>query len=143
MQNLTNNNRHGKQDINGQILLVDDDPVVRFTVEVVFRRVNIEVVSVNSGPEALRYLEDGFRGLILMDIMMPGMNGWETIEAIIDRGLMEGNIICMLTAVDSPSPKLEKLKEYVLEYFRKPFNARELVAAVSDYLQLVPQQPAI
>jgi len=126
--------------MNERILLVDDDPVVRFTVEMIFRRTNIEVVSAQSGVEALQCLEDGFKGLILMDVMMPGMDGWETIEAIVDRGLTEGNVICMLTAVDSPSPKLNELKEYVLEYIRKPFHSKDLVAAVSQYLQLVPQE---
>ncbi|MDP6544028.1 MAG: response regulator [Phycisphaerae bacterium] len=126
--------------MNERILLVDDDPVVCFTVEVIFRKTNIEVLSAHSGTEALRCLESGFKGLILMDVMMPGMDGWETIEAIVDKGLMEGNIICMLTAVDSPSPKLEKLKEHVLEYIRKPFHPNDLVAAVAQYLQLVPQE---
>ena len=67
-----------------------------------------------------------------MDIMMPEMDGWDTIAAIVDEGLYEGNVICMLTAVHDPGPKMEALKERVLDYVRKPFTREELLAAVEE-----------
>ena len=69
-----------------------------------------------------------------MDVMMPELNGWETIAAIVEEGLDDGNIFCMFTAVQDPEPRMEFLKEYVLDYIRKPFTSEELVAVVDSSL---------
>ena len=62
-----------------------------------------------------------------MDINMPEMNGWETIQAIIEQNLIEGNIVCMLTAVPVPDDEMNKFKEYVIDYMLKPFKYEMLV----------------
>jgi len=75
--------------------------------------------------------------LILMDIMMPELDGWDTISAIEDEGLHGGNVICMLTALNDPGPKPEKLTEYVMDYVRKPFTSEELLETVAEYIEYV------
>ena len=65
--------------------------------------------------------------------MMPGMDGWDTIKEIVDNNLLEGNIIAMLTAKDQPDEKMDKLKEYVIDYLTKPFDPDELIATVDEY----------
>jgi DNA-binding response OmpR family regulator len=120
--------------MSARILTVDDDPSIRTTVAMVLEEAGIEVDFAEGGQEAIEKIRQGFRGLILLDIMMPEMDGWQTLETIVDQGLYTGNVVCMLTAVLDPGPEMESLKEYVLDYVRKPFTPDELVAAVEDAL---------
>ncbi len=120
-----------------QIMVVDDDPSIRSTVEIVLNTKGYSICVVESGKRCLEKLTEGYRGLILMDIMMPEMNGWDTIAAIEDEGLHGGNVICMLTAVHDPGPELEKLTEYVMDYVRKPFTSEELLKTVAEYITYV------
>jgi DNA-binding response OmpR family regulator len=74
-----------------------------------------------------------------MDLMMPVKNGWDTIREIEKAGLLEGNIICMLTAMDAPDEQMEGLQEFVLDYITKPFEPAELIKTVKKYLILLEQ----
>ncbi len=117
-----------------RIMVVDDDVFILEVMEELFEPEGIDVVTAESGDACIAELEKGFRGVILMDIMMPRKDGWETIEEMIARGLMDGNVIAMLTAKDIPDAKLEHLKEHVIDYITKPFEADEIVTIVKGYL---------
>lgn len=69
---------------------MDDDDDVRKSVSRLLRRAGCQVALAASGQECLRLLGEGFRGLILMDIMMPGMDGWATMRAIGTTGCWPG-----------------------------------------------------
>jgi CheY-like chemotaxis protein len=116
------------------VLVVDDDPSIRFTVHEILSDAGVSTETADCGQDCIRRLQEGFHGLILMDVMMPEMNGWETITAMREQGLIEGNLICMLTAVQDPDPELDELKTHVLEYVRKPFTYEELTAVVGECL---------
>ncbi len=116
-----------------RVMIVDDEPDIRLTVSTVLESAGFKVIKVESGPKCLEALEDGYRGVILMDIMMDDMDGWETIREIESRGLMKGNLISMLTAKEDPDEDMEKLTESVLNYMRKPFHANELIACMETY----------
>ncbi len=120
--------------MNEQVLIVDDDPAICYTVSEVLASAGLRVRAVQSGDACLEALRGGFHGVILLDIMMPGRDGWETLEAIRDEGLLEGNLVCMLTAVMNPGASMEGLKECVLDYVRKPFDPQQLVQATQEYL---------
>ncbi len=118
-----------------KIMVVDDERLILSTVKALFKHHGLHVTTASSGQECLEELEAGFKGVILMDVMMPQMDGWETIKEIVDRGLLEGNVIAMLTALDAPDQKMEGLQEYVIDYITKPFEAEELIATVKGYLE--------
>ncbi len=120
-----------------QIMVVDDDPSIRATVEIVLKTKGYSICVVESGIGCLDKLQNGFRGLILMDVMMPELDGWDTIAAIDEKGLLGGNVICMLTAVHDPGPKMEKLTELIMDYVRKPFTSEELLEVVEEYVAYV------
>ncbi len=120
-----------------QVMVVDDDPSVRATIEIVLSTKEYSLCIVESGSKCLDKLREGFKGLILMDVMMPEMDGWDTISAIENEGLHGENVICMLTAMHDPGPKLERLTEYVIDYVRKPFTSEELLETVAEYLEYV------
>lgn len=116
-----------------RVMIVDDEPDIRISVRTVLEEHGYEVLMIDSGEACLEALENGFRGVILMDIMMPGMDGWDTIREMIDRKLIEGNVIAMLTAKEDPDVDLEELAEAVINYIRKPFRADMLVSVVERY----------
>ncbi len=120
-----------------QIMVVDDDPSIRTTVEIILNTKGYSIHVVESGRECLDKLRNGFNGLIFMDVMMPELDGWDTIAAIGDEGLHGGNVICMLTAVHDPGPKMEELTECVMDYVRKPFTSEELLDVVAEYITYV------
>jgi DNA-binding response OmpR family regulator len=118
-------------------MVVDDEECIRETLHELLTSEGINVVVVSGARECLSVLRDGFRGVILMDVMMPFKDGWETIREIKEAGLMEGNIISMLTAMDVPDERMEGLQEVVIDYIVKPFEPSEFLAAIRKYLTLL------
>ncbi len=123
--------------LDAKVLLVDDEEMIRESVAVFFQTAGIKILTAASGEDCLDLLEEGFRGVILMDVMMPDMNGWDTIRRIVASDLYEGNIIVMLTALDAPDNKMEGIQEYVTDYLTKPFNPDELMETLQYYFSLL------
>jgi len=123
--------------MSNRIMIVDDNEYVRASVEIICESAELDLTSAASGPECLERLESGFRGVILMDIMMPEMDGWDTIREIVSRGLYPGNIIVMLTGMGEPDCKMEGLQEYVSDYMTKPFGPDHLIESLQYYLTLL------
>ena len=123
--------------IDAKLMLVDDEEMIRESVEAFFQSEGVRILTAASGDECLEHLEAGFRGVILMDVMMPEMNGWDTIRAIVANDLFEGNIIVMLTALGVPDNKMEGIQEYVTDYLTKPFNPDELMEILQYYFSLL------
>lgn len=119
------------------LMVVDDDEDILFTVYSLFKKRAFPILLAHSGQECLNYLQKGFKGVILMDIMMPGLDGWETIQEIVNRDMMHDLIISMFTAKDVPDTSLDHLKEYVFDYITKPFEPENLIALVDDYLTML------
>ena len=116
------------------ILVVDDEDMVRYSVKRILEIAGFEVRTAANGSECLAELKNGFKGLILMDIVMPEMDGWDTVKAIVEENLFEGNLICMLTGKEIPDIKMDYLKEYVLDYILKPFESKKLIQICGEYL---------
>ncbi|MHB8121015.1 MAG: response regulator [Desulfuromonadaceae bacterium] len=123
--------------MDAKVMLVDDEEMIRESVKEFFQSEGITLLTAASGDECLEYLENGFRGVILMDVMMPDMNGWDTIRTIVENNLYEGNIIVMLTAMNAPDNKMEGIQEYVTDYLSKPFNPDELLEILQYYFSLL------
>jgi DNA-binding response OmpR family regulator len=117
------------------LLIVDDDPYILVAIRELFEDQHCNVYAMSKGQDCLTWLKNGLRGVILMDVMMPHMDGWDTIKAIVDQRLYEGNIISMFTAKDIPDTKMDALQEYVADYITKPFDPEELVALVNSYFE--------
>lgn len=124
------------------VMIVDDETAIQYAVEIILTAEGYNVVKASSGSECIAKLREGFAGLILMDIMMPGMDGWDTIKKILDNGLMGKNLVYMLTAVDEPGPKSYSVQEYIVDYITKPFEAEALLAAVKQGFSYLEPQDA-
>ena len=123
--------------MDAKVMLVDDEEMIRESVELFFQTEGIKILTAASGEECLDHLHEGFRGLILMDVMMPELSGWDTIRKIVDEDLYEGNLVVMLTAMDAPDNKMDGIQEYVTDYLTKPFNPDELMETLHYYLDLL------
>lgn len=118
-----------------KLMIVDDDPDILITLRSIFEREGFEVFTVDSGMDCIKELERGFKGVILMDIMMPFMDGWDTIREIIRGGFTEDVVISILTAKGTPDhEKMRGLESYVYDYIAKPFNVRVLVLNVNNMI---------
>ncbi len=117
-----------------QVLVVDDDQSVLYTVRRILEKAKLNVETADSGKACVQKIQDGFTGLVLMDILMPEMDGWDTIRILVEKKLIDRIIICMLTGKDEPGEKMAELKEYVLDYLTKPFQPVKLVEVVKTYL---------
>jgi DNA-binding response OmpR family regulator len=91
-----------------RIMVVDDDPDILICMRRIFEREGFEVLTVDSGLDCIKELERGFKGVVILDIMMPFMDGWDTISEIKKRGLTKDIIISILTAKGTPDH--EKMK---------------------------------
>ncbi|MFP4356101.1 MAG: two-component system response regulator [Phycisphaerae bacterium] len=116
-----------------RVLVVDDDPGILYTVRHLLSNGGFDVSTAEGGEHCLQQLREGFRGVILMDIMMPRLNGWQTIGHMLDERLVEGNVISMLTAVGDPGGEGEPAAEVVVDYIRKPFRAEDLLEQVRQF----------
>jgi CheY-like chemotaxis protein len=125
------------ESMNNKIMIVDDNEYVRASVEIICQSVELDLTSAACGTECLGHLEAGFRGVILMDIMMPEMDGWDTIREIVSRGLYDGNVIVMLTGMGEPDAKMDGVQEYVTDYMTKPFGPDQLIESLEYYLTLL------
>ncbi len=116
-------------------MVVDDDASILIAVREIFENIGYEVYTVSSGEDCIDELKKGYRGVILMDIMMPRMDGWDTIQEMVDNNLHENNTIIMLTARHMPDERYEDLKKYVKGYITKPFDPRDLIKNVDEHCQ--------
>jgi CheY-like chemotaxis protein len=120
------------------VLIVDDDESIPRTVSKILKGAGYTVSIAADGEQGLQMLLDGFQGLVLMDVMMPGMDGWKTIRKIKDLKLLKGNLICMMTALSEPTPGNEDLSDVVFDYLSKPFDGPQLLNIVHlAHVQLV------
>jgi len=117
-----------------KIMIVDDDPDVLITIRELFESEGFEVFTVPCGKDCIEELENGFKGVILMDIMMPHMDGWTTIRQMVTKGLNKGNIIFMISDNHECDWKSDDLKQYIKNYINKPFDTRQLLQLVQKYI---------
>jgi DNA-binding response OmpR family regulator len=116
------------------ILIADDEANIRELARLYLEKEGYQVVCVNDGVQALAQIRQGPPSLLILDLMMPEMDGWEVCR----RVRQESNLpILMLTARDEDIDKIVGLEMGADDYLTKPFNPRELVARVRAILRRV------
>lgn len=114
-----------------KLMVVDDDPDILISIRKIFEQEGYEVFTVDSGIDCIKEIERGFKGIVLMDIMMPFMDGWDTIDEIKERGLADNVIINIFTAKGTVDHgKIKGLEAYIYDYIAKPFDIQKLISNV-------------
>ena len=115
-----------------KILLVDDAPNIRQLVSLYLTREGFDVQEAQRGDEALKHFKAAAPNLILLDIMLPGMDGWQVCREV--RKVSNIPII-MLTAKDETFDKVLGLELGADDYIAKPFEPKELVARIKAVIR--------
>lgn len=114
-----------------KILLIDDDPTLIHLLSEFLRDESFEIYSAHNGSDGLRLAYDQQPDLILLDVMLPRMDGWEVCARL--REMSDVPII-MLTAKTTEADKLRGFRLGVDDYVTKPFSFAELVARIQAVL---------
>jgi CheY-like chemotaxis protein len=112
------------------ILVVDDEPDVRRMLQVVLDKGGHGVVSADSGLEALVVAQAEQPDLILLDIMMEGMDGWEVLKLLKLDDQTRGIPVVMLSARVEPRDKIRGLQEGAVDYLVKPFSVKDILERI-------------
>jgi DNA-binding response OmpR family regulator len=120
------------QDTEAVVLVVDDDPQVRVMLAYALRQHGLQAEEASSGEEALEILKQREPGVVLLDVLMPGLNGFETSERI--RQFSRVPII-MLTALGRQEDVVAGLKAGADDYCAKPVNLSVLAARIRAQLR--------
>src|SRR5690349_11356350 len=108
------------------ILVVDDDADIRTLIEAVLETAGYEVALAADGKEALNKLKRRSYDLVVLDIMMPGMSGYEVLEQIRAMPSRASTPVIVVTAKHDPTGVMREVKGGVLDHLAKPFLPEEL-----------------
>jgi DNA-binding response OmpR family regulator len=122
--------RNGKD--GAKILVVDDDETVRDLVAHILGGWDHRVLAARDGREGLRLLYAERPDLVVLDVDMPEMDGWQTLERVRELGPLP---VLMLTAKDAELEKVRALRGGADDYLTKPFGHQELAARVEALLR--------
>jgi DNA-binding response OmpR family regulator len=123
-----------------EVLVVEDEDDVRRLVRVLLERAGHSVLEAANGLEALRRLEAGAPDLVVLDVAMPELDGWQTLERI--RDLSDVPVL-MLTARAGELDKVRGLRGGADDYVTKPFGRQELLARVEALLRRTSGPPEV
>lgn len=122
-------------DHNQTVLIVDDNSDMRHYVAG-FLSKYFNVLVADNGDSAFAIAKEGKVNLVLSDVMMPGLNGFELLQAIRSHADIKELPVILLSARAGEEAKLEGLREGANDYLVKPFSSRELIARVASTLQI-------
>jgi DNA-binding response OmpR family regulator len=113
-----------------RILVADDDPVILRLIEVNLGLEGFEVVTAGRGEDALAKARDVSPDLILLDVMMPGMSGWEVARRLKEDGKTSDIPVVFLSARTQEEDRRRGQELGVVAYVTKPFDPDDLVDTV-------------
>ena len=116
------------------IMIVDDDPSILFAIKELLHDEGFSVCAVSSGRTCVEQIQNGFKGLILLDLMMPDMNGWDTIAELQKKGVsLDIKFIIITAKIDIDVDKKKKYEHMIIDYIEKPFEPERLISTIKGY----------
>jgi DNA-binding response OmpR family regulator len=119
---------------NRRILVVDDEPHILRSLGFVLKKAGYEVLEARSGQEALEVIDAKRPALVFLDIMMPGLDGYEVCRAVKSSEDLSSTYVIMLTAKGQEDDRRKGLDVGADEYMTKPFSPTRAVARVEAVL---------
>ena len=118
-----------------KILVVDDEPEIRVLTRMMLEKACYEVVEAENGEEGLRILEKAKPDLILLDVALPGLNGWKVCERIKADNKLRQIPVVMFTVMVSEEDILHSRKCGADAHINKPFDREELLCVIGRLLK--------
>ena len=116
------------------ILIADDEPNIVISLEFLMKKANYDVRVARDGQEALRAIEERVPDLVLLDVMMPKLDGFSVCQTIRDNPDWKDVKIVILTARGRDIEREKGLALGADDYITKPFSTRDVVERVRQYL---------
>jgi len=117
-----------------KILVVDDDPDILRLVEVVLKRAGFTVSTAKNGMDAINYLQTDVPSLMLLDVAMPGMNGFDVLTKVRSDEKTRTMPIMMLTARSQKEEIVKAIQMGAQNYMVKPFDSKELITRIKKII---------
>lgn len=118
--------------INKRILLVDDEPNILIPLEFLMHQQGYEVEKAYNGKDALAKMRDYVPRVVVLDVMMPGMSGFEVAKEIRKQITFAETQIVFLTAKSTPEDRLNGYANGGEVYLAKPFDNQEFIETIND-----------
>jgi twitching motility two-component system response regulator PilH len=116
------------------ILIIDDSPTEVHVLTRALERHGYQIASASGGAEGIRLAKTLKPDLILMDIVMPGINGFEATRLLSNDELTKQIPVVMVTNKDQSTDQLWAMRQGAVDYLVKPFTADDLLATVQSVL---------
>jgi two-component system response regulator ResD len=127
----------------GSVLVVDDEPTITDVVSRYLQRAGYETRSAAAGPAALQLVGEARPDLVVLDLMLPGMDGLEVMRRLRADGDRRRLPVILLTAKGEPADRVIGLRLGADDYVAKPFSPAELVARVDAVLRRMDPSPEL
>ena len=116
-----------------KVMIVDDEPDVVDSLKAILKKNRFDVTTASNGDECLKKLEEGFKGVVLLDLLMPDKDGWDTLKEIVDKGYIKNVAVEVISALGQRENKrMGTLEPYIYDYLTKPLDITEFVASVKN-----------
>jgi DNA-binding response OmpR family regulator len=122
------------------LMIVDDDPDIVLSLQELFEREGFHVTTADNGRNCLVELEKGFQGIIILDLMMPVMDGIETIKKMTIDGFTDSNTIIVLTAKRIQGEEFNDIYPYIADFITKPFDISTLINTIKKIAMKPPMK---
>ncbi len=119
-----------------KVLVVDDEPANLELAEALINAEGYQIVTASDGEAGVEMVRDQKPDIVMMDIVMPKMNGIEACRKIKTNPLSYATPVVMVTALNSPEEKLKAIKAGADDFISKPFDRMELSARLRSLLRL-------
>jgi DNA-binding response OmpR family regulator len=120
-----------------RVLIVDDEAAIRVLCRINLRLAGFETLEAADGDSGLALARSERPDVIVLDVMMPGRDGWEVADALASDASTSGIPVIFLSARTDEADRRRGFELGALDYVRKPFDPLELVSSVRDVLERV------
>ena len=118
-----------------RVLIVEDDENIRQLLKLTLASFNYELVDFENGKDAYDYLQNNKVDLAILDLMLPGMNGYDILKFIRSKAMLKDLPVIILSAKDKELDKIMGLDLGADDYLTKPFSVLELAARIRSLLR--------
>lgn len=117
-----------------KILVIDDKEELLMLVEIIFEEIGYDIITIKNSEEALAYIIKEKPDMVILDIMMPKLNGWEVLKQV-KENKETSHIPILILSVKADREDAEKGKKFGAEaIMRKPFQSKKLIEVVNNIL---------
>ena len=113
------------------ILIIDDSPTELHLFQNMLEKNGFDVIVADSGEDGIRQAQKSIPDCILMDVVMPGMNGFQATRKLTQDAVTRNIPVIMITTKDQETDKIWGMRQGAVEYIVKPVTAKDLIAKIN------------